>query len=140
MMTQTAAPASGELTSAEVEAIDRALIDSSTRAPVMFFFTTALTWLLAATFFGLVASIKMHSPEFLGNYSWLTYGRVWPAFTNTLVYGWSCPVAIGVSIWLMARLCRVALRSPMVPVIGGIFWNIGVTVGVISILAGNMRP
>ncbi len=138
--TQTIAPASSEVTSAEVAAVERALIDASTRAPVMFFFTTALTWLLAATFFGVIASIKMHAPEFLGNFSWLTYGRIWPAFTNTLVYGWGCPVAIGSSIWLLARLCRVALRSSMALIIGGIFWNIGVTVGVVSILSGNMRP
>lgn len=134
-----AAPENG-VTSSEVEAIDRALIDASTRAPVMFFYTTALTWLLAATFFGVIASIKMHAPEFLGGWSWLSYGRVWPAFTNTLVYGWGCPVAIGTSIWLMARLCRVVLRSSMPLIVGGIFWNIGISVGVLSILSGNMRP
>src|SRR5438067_2032268 len=125
---------------AELEAIDRALIDVSTRGPVLFFFTTALTWLLAATAFGLVASIKMHTPGFLGNWSWFTYGRVWPAFQNTLVYGWAMPVGIGTAIWLMARLCRVSLRNGFVPIIGGIFWNIGITIGIIAILSGNMRP
>ncbi len=140
MTTQTETPSSSAVTSIEVEAVDRALIDASTRAPVMFFYTTALTWLFAATVFGVIASLKMHAPEFLGGWPALTYGRIWPAFTNTLVYGWGCPAAIGTSIWLMARLCRVALRSPAALIIGGIFWNIGVTVGVISILSGNMRP
>jgi cytochrome c oxidase cbb3-type subunit 1 len=127
-------------TRSELDNVDRAIIDASLRWPVMFFFTTAQTWLLAATALALIASVKMHSPWFLENWSWLTYGRVWPAFQNTLVYGWACPVGIGVTIWMLARLCRVSLRSALVPVISGIFWNIGVTVGVIAILSGNMRP
>lgn len=127
-------------TPAELEQVERALVDASTRKPVMFFFTTAQTWLLAATVFGIIASVKMHAPGFLGHASWLTFGRVWPAFMNTLVYGWAIPVGVGVGIWMLARLCRVTLRTPLVPIIGGIFWNIGVTIGVISILAGNMRP
>src|SRR5207302_5229466 len=97
-------------------------------------------WLLAATVLAIISSVKMHSPWFLGNWSWLTYGRVWPAFLNTLVYGWACPAGIGVAIWMVARLCRVSLRSAIIPVVSGIFWNLGVTVGVIAILSGNMRP
>lgn len=124
----------------DIERVDRALIDASTRAPVMFFFTTALTWLLLATALGMIVALKMVAPGFLDGIAPLTFGRVWPAFTNTLVYGWACPAAIGAAIWMMARLCRVALRSPIVPIVSGIFWNIGVTIGVIAILAGNMRP
>src|SRR5947209_8252319 len=76
------------VSSHDVEQVERALIDASARTPVLFFYTTAITWLIAATFFGFVASIKLSSPEFLGSWSWLTYGRVWPAYTNTLAYGW----------------------------------------------------
>ena len=130
----------GGPTQAELDQVDRALIDASTRVTVMFFFTTAQTWLLAATVLAIISSVKMHSPWFLGSWSWLTYGRVWPAFLNTLVYGWACPAGIGVAIWMMARLCRVSLRSGIIPVVSGIFWNLGVTVGVLAILSGNMRP
>jgi cytochrome c oxidase cbb3-type subunit 1 len=137
--TLTPAPAP-EVSSAEIEWIDRSLIDASVRTPVMFFFTTAQTWLLAATVIGFICSIKLHSPGFLGNWSFLTYGRLWPAYTNILVYGWGLPAGIGTSIWITARLTRVVLRAPWIPIISGIFWNIGVTVGVIAVLAGNMRP
>src|SRR5882757_2283367 len=83
-----------EVNDAEIEAIDRSLIDESVRTPVMFFFTTALTWLLAATVIGFVCSIKLHFPTFLGDWSFLTYGRLWPAYTNILVYGWGLPAGI----------------------------------------------
>ena len=70
----------------------------------------------------------------------MTYGRLWPAYKNILVYGWGLPAGIGTAIWMTARLCRVVLRAPWIPIISGIFWNIGVTVGVIAVLAGNMQP
>ena len=47
----------GELTAAEIEWIDRSVIDASVRTPVMFFFTTAQTWLLAATVIGFICSM-----------------------------------------------------------------------------------
>ena len=72
LTTQTPA----ELSTDEIAWIDRSLIDESMRTPVMFFFTTALTWLLAATVIGFICSIKLHSPGFLGDWSFLTYGRL----------------------------------------------------------------
>ena len=63
---QREAPEAPTMSEAEIEWIDRSLIDASVRTPVMFFFTTAQTWLLAATVFGFVCSIKLHWPGFLG--------------------------------------------------------------------------
>ena len=59
---------------------ERQDIDASLRFPVLFLFTTALGWLLVSILLGFIASIKLHSPEFLGYLSWLTYGRVSPAY------------------------------------------------------------
>ncbi len=129
-------PGSAPISVAELDQVDRALIDASASGPVLFFYTTAITWLLAATVFGFISSMKMHSPEFLGGWSFLTYGRIWPAYIDTLTYGWACPAGMGTLIWLMVRLCRVSLRKPALLVFGGIFWNIGVTVGVVNILLG----
>jgi cytochrome c oxidase cbb3-type subunit 1 len=46
---------------------------------------------------------------------------------------------MGVAIWLMARLCRVSIPAPGVLVYGAFFWNIGLTIGIISILMGDGR-
>ncbi len=124
---------------AEMDQVDRALIDASAGGPVLFFYTTAITWLLAATLLGLIASIKLHQPEFLGGWSFLTYGRIWPAYIDTLIYGWACPAGMGTLIWLMVRLCRVSLRRPALLVFGNIFWNIGVTAGIAGILMGESQ-
>jgi cytochrome c oxidase cbb3-type subunit 1 len=112
-------------------------IDASTKWPAIVFLLSALAWLLLGTGFALIASIKLHTPEFLGGQEWLTFGRVRTAHLNAVVYGWSTNVAFAVAFWLMARLSRAKLRHAGVLVIAACFWNLGVTLGVIGILAGD---
>ncbi len=126
-----------DLSAAEVEAVERALIDASIRVPVLMFYTTAIGWLLLGTLLGLFASFKMHSPDWLSNVSFLTWGRVSPTYMNVMLYGWASNAGIGTAIWLMARLCRTTLRHPLVLAAGGGFWNLGVFLGVIGILIGD---
>lgn len=121
----------------EFPAVERAAIDASTRGPVLFFFGNALLWLLLATVLGFIAAAQLYSPEFLADCPFLTYGRIWPAYTNVLSFGWASLSGMGVAIWLLARLSRVVIKLPGVLVTGGIFWQVGLTYGIINILAGN---
>ena len=126
-----------EVTTSDVERVERALIDASTRLPVLVFYTSAIAWLLLATFLGILTSFKMHSPDFLSGVSFLTWGRIWPAHLNALIYGWGSMAGMGTAIWLMARLCRTTLRHPLLLISGAAFWNLGVLMGVGAILAGD---
>jgi cytochrome c oxidase cbb3-type subunit 1 len=62
-----------------------AAIDASCRLPLVVLFLSAAVWLLAASGFGLIASIKFHAPGFLADSAWLTYGRVRPAGVNAML-------------------------------------------------------
>jgi cytochrome c oxidase cbb3-type subunit I len=121
----------------EVEQVERALIDASTRVPVLMFYTSAMVWLLIGTLLAMLVSIKMHAPDLLANVSFLTWGRLRPVHVNIMIYGWASMAAMGTSIWLMARLCRTVLRHPLLIVAGAAFWNLGVLIGVVAILAGE---
>jgi cytochrome c oxidase cbb3-type subunit I len=121
----------------EVETVERALIDASTRVPVLMFYTSALAWLLLGTLLAGFVSWKLHAPDLLGNVSFLTWGRVRPAHLNIMIYGWASMVGMGTAIWLMARLCRTVLRHPLLLITGACFWNLGVLIGVGAILAGE---
>ena len=134
---ETAAIADNEVTRGDVEQVERALIDASTRVPVLMFYTSAILWLLAGTLLAMLTSFKMHMPDLLGGVSFLTWGRLRPAHMNAMVYGWGVNVGIGTAIWLMARLCRTTLRHPLLLVAGAAFWNLGVTIGIIAIFAGD---
>ncbi|MEO8045222.1 MAG: cbb3-type cytochrome c oxidase subunit I [Spartobacteria bacterium] len=126
-----------EVTTSDVERVERALIDASTRLPVLVFYTSAIAWLLLATFLGILTSFKMHSPDFLSDWAFLTWGRIRPAHLNALIYGWGSMAGMGTAIWLMARLCRTTVRHPLILIAGAAFWNLGVLMGIGAILSGN---
>src|ERR687887_349872 len=121
----------------DTEQFERALIDASTRVPVLMFYTSAIAWLILGTVLAMVVSFKAHSPGLFGDISFLTWGRLRPAHMNIMVYGWASMAGMGTAIWLMARLCRATLRFPLLLAAGAGFWNLGVLLGVCGILLGD---
>jgi cytochrome c oxidase cbb3-type subunit 1 len=117
--------------------MERALIDASTRVPVLMFYASAIVWLLIGTVMAGFVSFKLHAPDWLSDFGPLTWGRMRPAHINVTVYGWASMAAMGTGIWIMARLCRTTLRHPLLLVAGGGFWNLGVLLGTAGILLGD---
>ncbi len=138
-MTTLAASLNPSPNDATLERIERSAIDASARLPVLLFFGTAIFWLLIGSLLALVAAFKMNIPGLMDNEAWLTFGRVRPAHLNTVVFGWASAAGIGVGLWLMARLCRVAMMHTSLLIVAAIFWNLGVLVGTLGILAGDSR-
>src|SRR5438876_9663893 len=101
---------------AGVEQLERAYIAASTRVPALMFYTSAIAWLILGTLLAGFVSWKLHSPDLLGDISFLTWGRVRPAHMNVMLYGWASMAGMGTAIWLMARLCRTVLRLPLLRV------------------------
>jgi cytochrome c oxidase cbb3-type subunit 1 len=132
-----APPVATDVLTSDTEQIERALIDASTRVPVLMFYTSAIAWLLLGSVLAMFVSIKLHSPDLFSGFSFLTWGRVRPAHTNIMIYGWASMAGMGTAIWLMARLCRTVLRHPLLLITGAGFWNLGVLLGVGAILAGD---
>lgn len=124
-------------TSTAQDALLRAGIDRSLRHPVMFFLTSGAAWLAVSIVLGIIASAKVHSPEFLAGFPYLSYGRVFPAHINALVYGWGFQAAFAVIIWMMARLSRKECTAAGLILTAGHIWNLGVILGLVGILSGN---
>jgi len=115
------------------------VVERSIRVPVLIFFASGVFWLIVASAFWLLASSQMHKPTAWWAFpgvAWLSFGRSYPVFLNCFVYGWATCAGIGAGIWLLARFCHVPLRSSLFPILAGVIWNIGLAVGVLSILAG----
>lgn len=118
------------------EPVSASDIDVSCRGPILFLFASALCWLVLGSFLALISSVQMHGPM-LTNTPWLTHGRISPAQLNIFLYGFAAQAAFGIALWLLARLGRTYLAAPFFVTVGGIFWNLGVTLGVVGILAGD---
>jgi len=132
----------GQVTDADLEAQQEELeirvrADRSTRAPVVWWLSSSLVWLLVGSVLGMIASLKLHLPEWLVSDAALTFGRVRPAHLNVVAYGWASMAGVGVGIWMIPRLFRVRLQGRGYATTGAIIWNIGVLLGTIALLAGH---
>jgi cytochrome c oxidase cbb3-type subunit I len=142
------AGAEGRLTAREIDAVAgfrglapddlevRLRADASSGQAVLALFAVAIGWLLVGSIFGDIASIKLHTPEFLADYAWLTFGRVRTAHLHAVNYGWATAALIGMSLWLMPRLVHTELRDGRLAIVGAVLFTIGIAVGIIAVLAG----
>ena len=123
--------------SAPLPVVAPAESDGSCRLPLLLMFFCAACWLVLASGFALISSIKFHSPTFLAGSAWLTYGRVHAAYLNCLLYGFCLQAGLGVALWLLARLGQTPLAQPWLVIVGTLLWNAGVKLGIFGILWGD---
>jgi len=124
-------------TSSASDSISTAEIDASCRVPLFTLFVSGAVWLVLGSIFGLLASLKFHSPSFLSDCAWLTYGRVHAVATNAFLYGFALQAGLGVALWIIARTSQTRVAQPWMIAIGGKLWNLGLTIGLIGILMGD---
>jgi len=111
--------------------------DRSSAGPVLACIASAMVWLVLGSLAGLISSIKMHMPDWLVGQAWLTFGRIRPAHLNAVIYGWCSMAGVGIALWLTPRLLKTRLVGARQAYAGVVTWNIGVVVGLASILSGH---
>jgi cytochrome c oxidase cbb3-type subunit 1 len=132
----SAAPATADA-ARQLAAAERAGIDASCRGPVLFLAASAVAWLLIGSALAVVTSTKFHAPSFLTNVPELTLGRPRMAHLQAVALGWASLATMAAAVWLMCRLCRVALVYPKMLYAAGGLWNVGVLLAVAGILLGD---
>ena len=118
------------------EVSDRVAADRSSAFPVFMFLAFACAWLLVGSVAGLVASIKLHEPDWLVNDAWLSFGRIRTVHLNAVIYGWATNGALGIILWLLPRLLRTQLHGAVWAMLGGTLINVGVAAGIGAIAIG----
>ncbi len=114
-------------------------IDGSIRFPALFFVVSAILWLVVGTALTLITALQSYQPGFMSGCEFVTYGRLYPAAVNAMLFGWGCNVIFAVALWIMARLSLAPIRSGGLLIVAGLFWNVGVKVGLFGILAGHLN-
>lgn len=112
-------------------------IDASCRVPLLALLGGAVVWLIVGLALALVASLVFHMPDKFADCPFLSYGRLLPAANDAIVYGFAIPAALGVVLWIFARLSETELELPLVPIAAAHLWHLGVLLGVGAILIGN---
>jgi len=127
-MTTSPSPASAEVSD----------LDRSARWPLAFLIVASLGWLVFSGFVALLNTFQIIAPAFLADFEWLIYGRLQAIQESALLYGWAVNAALAVGLWLLVRLGGAPLRAGNFVAVGGVFWNLGLTVGLGGIAAGHM--
>jgi cytochrome c oxidase cbb3-type subunit I len=121
----------------DMENLDiRLRADASSRQVAIRAIAFAVIWLIVGSAFGLIASFKLHLPDWLVGSAPLTFGRMRSAHLNAMAYGWASSAMLAVSVWIIPRLVHTELRVPKAAEAGLYFWNIGMVLGIYGILAG----
>lgn len=111
--------------------------------PIVHEDTTAKWFLISsiAYFFivGIIAIViagKFVWPELLGTVSMLTYGRLRPLHVNGMLFGWLLAADMGLTYYLVPRLCGVKLWSEKLGMATAALWNVIILGAVVSLLMG----
>ncbi|HEY3441751.1 MAG TPA: cbb3-type cytochrome c oxidase subunit I [Paludibaculum sp.] len=105
--------------------------------------TTAKWFLISsiAYFFivGIIAvtiAAKFVWPSLLGSVQYLTYGRLRPLHVNGMLFGWLLAADMGLSFFMIPRLCGTKLWSEKLGVATAALWNVIILGAVVSLLMG----
>ena len=104
--------------SAEVTALD-----SQARVPLLLLLGSGLVWLVASGFLALITSIQLHSPQFMADCAWFTFGRTQALRDTAFIYGWGANAGLGIALWVLGRLGGSPLRGLNWAVVGTLFWK-----------------
>ena len=112
-------------------------VDTSCRVPLLALFGGAALWLVLGLALGFAAAMSFHAPDLFAGCSCLTFGHAQAAANDLLLYGFVLPAALGVVLWIFARLSQAPLALPIVPVVAANLWHLGVLIGTVAILMGD---
>ena len=102
---------------------------------ILYFLGTAVFWLLIGTTIGLYVGVKFVLPD-IDQLSWLSFGRLRPAHTNIVFWGWASLAMIGLAYYVIPRVSNRENFNIRQGYISLIMTNLSVTAGTISLLAG----
>src|SRR5690606_7473357 len=119
-----------------VELAERVEADRSSAYVTFMFLSCAIVWLIVASTAGLISSIKLHEPDFLTQYAWMTFGRMRTLHLNAVAYGWAPMAAFGIALWTLPRLLKTPLIGGRFALLGAVLWNAALIAGLGSIAAG----
>lgn len=95
-----------------------------------------LVWLTLFPLGGVILSIKFHHPNFLGDLSWLSFGRLRPVHVNGVIFGAFSTGFITLVYYFVPRICGVRLYKESWGYLTFWIWNAAILLGSLSLMAG----
>jgi cytochrome c oxidase cbb3-type subunit 1 len=100
------------------------------------FMLSSITYFFIVGIIALTIAAKFVWPQLLGTVQYLTYGRLRPLHVNGMLFGWLLPADMGLTFYVVPRLCGVKIWSEKLGVATAIIWNVIVLGAVVALPAG----
>jgi len=100
------------------------------------FLISSISYFFIVGIVALAIAAKFVWPQLLGTIPYLSYGRLRPLHVNGMLFGWLLAADMGLSYYLIPRLCGVKLWSEKLGVATAILWNAIILGAVVSTLMG----
>jgi cytochrome c oxidase cbb3-type subunit 1 len=107
-----------------------------TYSTVKGFFLTSAIWFVVGTLAGLIDATHMVAPDFLGNISWLVFGRLRAMHTNIVVFGFVGSALLGAAQYVVPALLQTPLWSERLGKTSLAIWNLAIVAGTITLSLG----
>ncbi|WP_321472311.1 cbb3-type cytochrome c oxidase subunit I [uncultured Paludibaculum sp.] len=111
-----------------------ALVHDDTTAK--WFLISSIAYFFIVGIIAVTIAAKFVWPSLLGTVQYLTYGRLRPLHVNGMLFGWLLAADMGLSFFMVPRLCAVKLWSEKLGIATAILWNVIILGAVVSLLMG----
>jgi cytochrome c oxidase cbb3-type subunit I len=112
--------------------------DRATAGVVYAYTASAVFWLLVASAYGTLAACKLVWPDLLP-YEWLSFGRIRPIHTASVLLGWLSVGLTGIAYLVVYRTARRALFSNGLAHVGLWLLNLALFAGLVTLSLGLTR-
>jgi len=108
-----------------------------TDATAKWFLISSVSYFFIVGIVAITIAAKFVWPELMGTVSILTYGRLRPLHVNGMLFGWLLACDMGLTFYIVPRLCGVKLWSEKLGCATAALWNVIILGAVIELLAGR---
>jgi cbb3-type cytochrome c oxidase subunit I len=97
---------------------------------------SSAVWMVVGTLWGLAAAIHLTAPDLFRNIPWLEFGRIRPAHTNVVMFGFVTSGLIGCGLYFVPVLLKTRLQGERLANLSLWLWNGAILGGVITLPMG----
>ena len=107
-----------------------------TDSATVFLIFCTMIWSIIGMFAGLYLAAELVMPWLNFDIAEITFGRLRPFHTNSVIFGFGGSALIATAFYTVQRTCHVRLFSPNLAWLVAVLWQVGVGVGLVSLLMG----
>lgn len=105
----------------------------------MNFMLSATLWVVVGTLMGLVLALEFVFPDLFAGTSWLVFGRLRQAHTNTVMFAWLSMGMVGLWFHIVPQLTGRRLWSEQLGNLTMVLWNVAMAIGIVGILQAHTQ-